>query len=338
MKTITLLMLVFLLVGCGGGTRAIPETNFQSWYVPGYGTINVNEGQTPNPAVMEYGPFSGDIVVLSDLGRSVDYIQANGVTRWRFYEPYRIRGLQQVGNTVTFISATSVVVLDLATGEELRRIRLLHVGSMNSFVPVEKGFLATINADGTNTVMLLNHSHQIIWKNPYRASYPRSAEMVGNVVIVADTFGHRVYGVDITTDQIVFEYDEYFPNQVEQTDHGLLVVGEHSNRVYLLNTNSGVRNVVYTCQASPFDNIYLTSDEIKTLEEGTSLLLEPDKPTTSKSVCAQDLYSPNGAALISRSHAVIASTDDGCVFEVRSGTKTALICGFNNPANVIYVN
>lgn len=318
-----------------------------SYYVPGYKTIfNENRG-IPLKLPKMIGNVKGDIIVLSDIGSNVIRVDSKGQVKWIFNAyPVRIGSLFRYGKKeVGFAYKNRIFFLNIETGEKRREVKLSGPNILK-VRPLEKStteFLITLSVDGGQSVIVWSEGNYQPLKNIPRFRFPRSVDKKGELIVVADTFGHRVVGWNLSTQKIEFEIPTYYPNDVEFVgDSSILIAEEHSNRVFIYDFRTNNRTLLIACKV--FQDFTVSPDRTKELELAGEFLAFPGNPKSSKSVCAVEfsgsstLYSPNGATRNCDGSYLVSDTDNGRVVQLsRDGKIIRELLNLNNPQSAVIV-
>ena len=318
-----------------------------SYYVPGYKTIFAENRGIPLKLPKMIGSEKGDIIVLSDIGSNVIRVDPNGQIKWIFNaHPVRISSIFRYGKKeVGFAYNNRIFFLNIETGEKSRELKLSGPKILK-VRPLEKStdeFLITRMVDGNESVMVWSEGNYRPIKNTPRFSFPRSVAKKGELIVVADTLGHRVVGWNLSTHKIEFEIPTYFPNDVEFVgESSILIAEEHSNRVFIYDFRSNDRILLIACKL--FQDFTVSIDSLISLEKKGVFLASPGNPKNSKSVCAVEfsgrstLYSPNGATRNCDGSYLVSDTDNGRVVHLsRDGKIIRELLNLNNPQSAIIV-
>lgn len=316
-----------------------------SYFVPAENiTIGVTE-EVPLLAPTMTGTVR-DMVVACDMSRRV-YGFIGGAQSWmRDYPTSWPRGIDLFEGMLFIAAGDKIEVVNPKTGH-LHRVIAPQAGIINSvrvsrwngFVWVALAF--DINGVGSVKIYKMDNLELTLHlSNSQSASHPRCAVVVDGWVYVADTFGHRVYAIDIASGGGLRDTtDVYYPNTIDPVASGeVLICAEHENRVFKWTVTS--RTMVFCAPVSPFNNIAVGKDQVVTMTPAT---YDPASTfTPKKSLCAKEsagintLYSPNSARYYG-SNTLIADCDNHRVVVVSGGVVTTEVTGFNNPVNAVLI-
>lgn len=317
---------------------------------PAFGTVPVpNPTGMPTAPVVQTGEVR-DMVVACDLGRAVVGI-VGGVEAWRKSYPSTWPRALDVFEGLAFIGVgTSIQVVNSRTGFVHRTITVpgapasingLSISRWGSNIWVSLCY--DMNGIGSVRGYTMNNLDLTeAFVNPFPAGYPRSAVVEGGWMFIADTFGHRVYGVDIPTLGMRNSTDVFYPNHVQMlASNRALICAEHENRVFEWKYSpTVVRTMVLCAPVAPFNDITKTKADIIAGEGAT---MNPSSAfTPPKSLCAVEgsgvntLYSPNSARQYV-TDILVADTDNQRVIVSRGGVVVTEVTGFNNPVTAVLV-
>lgn len=321
------------------------------YYSPGTGTV-----PSPNPLGMPAGTVtltgeSRDMVVACDLGRAVVGI-VGGVEAWRKNYPSTWPRAIDVFEGLLFVGVgTSVQVINPRTGFVHRTMTVpsapapingLSVSRWGSDVWVALSY--DLNGAGSvRGYKMTNLGLTENFVNTHSAVYPRCAVVEGGWMFIADTFGHRVYAVDIASGGMRDSTDVYYPNHVQMLASNIvLITAEHENRIFKWQYSPGAhsRTMVHCAPVAPFNDITKTKADIVAGEAATIDPFSAFSPK--KSLCAIEaagtdtLYSPNSARLYG-TDLLVSDTDNHRVVVIRGGSVVTEVTGFNNPVTSILI-
>lgn len=311
-----------------------------SYYAPTVpGTVGITEGPVGTPI---YTGEQHNIVVACDLGRYL-YAFMNGNLVWqKSLSTSWPRALDVFEGMLLYADGQNLVVCNPATGFIHKTYNL---GAVINSVKVTRyngeTFVAVcFDTSGVGSVKLYKWADMALtwyFTNPHAAGNPRGAYLFAGWLFVADTFGHRVYAVDVASGGMRNSTEVYYPNGIEPiTSDKVLVCAEHENRVFEWDyypTDS--RTMFMSAPVAPYNDISKTKADIVSLESSTGITPGYEPP---KSACAKEyagdvtLYSPNYARVTS-SGLLVADTDNHRVVLYRDNSIVTEITGFNNPVN-----
>jgi hypothetical protein len=310
---------------------------------------------SPIPIGMPTAPLTvngamPDCVVACDMGRAVIGI-VDGQEAWRKdFAPRYPRSLDVFEGLAFMGIGSSLQAFNPRTGHfhrnisvpaaaaEIRGLRITRAGDGTVYVAI--GF----NMSGAGSARLYrmdNLSLTHIFTSPYIAQYPRCAEWCLGWLFVCDTFGHRVYGVDVASGGMRDSVEVYFPNYIEMLSPETgLITAEHENRIIEWTYHPSVSvQLAATAPVTPFDDVLNDKTIIEAQEAGT---FDPNSAfTPPKSLCAVEasgtntLYSPNSARKLLNGDLLIADTDNHRVVVWSGGAVVAEATGFNSPVTAI---
>jgi len=325
----------------------VTEKPTLSYYVPAYGTVDLSYWYQPKSGpVLDFGYLDIDMIVLNDVGGYISRVNSDGSVAWTVNErPFTPFSLFKIDDSrFGYIVEEEIVVLDYE-GKVLNTINPL--GKIIRFIKkLEDGrYLLCITSNSDNNIAILNSEFNLVKVFPIVANYPRSADLKGSILAVADTFNHKVKIYDSNSNVELASMNEFFPNEVIiKNSSEVWVLGEHSNRLLMWNFLNGTRQLIFSYQGHGYDNPYLSVDEIRQIEHSGALHIEPSKLKTSKSKASVEysgyhtLYSPNGMMIVGDGTVLIADTDNHRVIRIKEdGQLIFSISGFNNPSSILMV-
>lgn len=344
------------------------SSNFTlSYYSPGFGTKDLNYGAPPfSPSII--GRVQDDtIIILNNIGRYIVSVNGtNSSENWRKIETKTPQSLFVYSQGVLgYTSDRNIILIDKVDGTELSRVnpwnrhirfikrledenelsRINHLKLDTTYLKKSYDrFLVCFDEDSTDVLYITDADFNIEYIYSGELKYPRSADILGSKLLIADTFNHAVKLIDMKTNVILKEWDEYFPNAVKfKNEYEIYILGEHSNRLYTLNIHSGYREMIFSANVEGLDDPNLTSMDITKLEHAGKLHADPSSsyPYSKASIKysgIQTLYSPNSIE-VRKNSIVISDTDNHRVVEISlDGSQIYReIYGLNNPsATVIF--
>lgn len=321
-----------------------PTFPMLSYFVPGQGTIDVEEGD-PGQASLSGQALPADIVVNSQLGKLIERLDRNGESVWRYQQPTQSRSIDYHDGEVFYTTNTEVQVLNGATGVLDRRIQLPSDTGYVLFANVLEDHSMLIGrrrVNGNYSVDQVTSTGELIQSWFYAEVFaPRWADRAGDRLVVADTFNHQVILLNIATDERV-DIPVYFPNDVRLVEERILITEEHADRVWWYDVQTETRELVISGPGER-SNLSLSLSEIIALANSPDSRIQPANDR-SKSVSAVEyagprtLYSPNGAVAVGNAY-LIADTDNHRVLHVGANGEVLSIVGtFNNPTKVMPVD
>lgn len=315
-------------------------TSYYSPTVPG--TVNITYGPPAQSPV--YTGEQHNIAVACDLGREMYAFKAGSIAWQKSMPSSWPRALDVFEGLMLYADGQNLVVCNPATGFVHQSYNLGAV--INAVKVIRYGTTTYVSVcfdtTGAGSVKLYTWSNMALtlaFTNPHSASNPRGAYYYAGWMFIADTFGHRVYAVDVASGGMRNSTDVYYPNSIEPiASDKVLVCAEHENRVFEWDYYpTDVRTMLMSAPVVPYNDISKTKADIVSLESGTGVSPGYTPP---KSACAKEyagamtLYSPNSARITSQG-LLIADTDNHRVILVRNGAVVTEITGFNNPVTAV---
>ncbi len=312
-----------------------------SYYAPTIPlTVNITYGTTGVPV---YSGEQHDIAVASDHGRSL-HVFRNGVVAWSRTMPNSWpRALDVFEGLMFYGDGALIVVCNPLTGFVHRTYSMPAIVNAIKVVRYGGSVQITVCFDSNGPHSVRVYSWQDfnltqVFSNSHIARNPRGAYTFAGWLFVADTFGHRVYAVDLASGAMRNSTPVYYPNTIEPiTSDRVRICAEHENRVFVWDYwPTDTREMELCAPVLPYSDITATRDQIIAAESGTSA----PGYNPPKSACAQEyagdltLYSPNSATMTPYG-LLVADTDNHRVILVRGGSIVAQIAGFNNPTNAV---
>lgn len=331
-------------------SSGILERKRRSFYRPGEGTIEADG--TPESFLLPRTTGEGGeaLAISSDIGRYVLVLNPAGDVRCHFntWPNWGPSGILTLDDEIWFGLGKEVVVMSSKDCSITRRFSIPGAHSIIFISKAAKGFL--LGFEGTSApdnhedkppsseVVLWSPEKGIFWRNPFETASPRSAIENGVFIIIADTFWHRIFAVDMRTSRMVWSMASYYPNELALVNESeILVAEEHLNRIARINTLNQTRSVVFGCNLPLFQNHQSVFPGIVLKEK---MSIDPIDNPLQLSACAIErsgrytLYSPN-AVFIATSGYYIADTDNHRVIKIdANGLITREITNLNNPVSV----
>ena len=312
-----------------------------SYYAPSIPlTVNITYGTTGVPV---YSGERHDIAVASDHGRSL-HVFRNGSVAWSSTMPTSWpRALDVFEGLMFYGDGANIVVCNPQTGFVHRTYAMPAI--VNAIKVTNYGGVTYLTVcydiNGANSVRVYrwqDFALSQVFSNSHVAKNPRGAYCYAGWVFVADTFGHRVYAVDMASGAMRNSTPVYYPNTVEPiSSDRVRICAEHENRVFVWDYYpTDTREMELSAPVLPYSDIAVTRDQIIAQEWRTAT----GDYSPQKSACAMEyageltLYSPNSATMTDHG-LLVADTDNHRVILVRSGQVVASITGFNNPTTAV---
>jgi hypothetical protein len=324
-------------------TPAVPAF---AHFVPGIGTTQPDY-RTPPPAELEGNDLPYDLIVNSDFGKVVERINGDGSTVWRHIQSSPTLTVAVLGNEVFVAGMRSIRVLDAETGILKRSIPVgLEANEVLQFAnPIDsQRFLVSWFTDSDLSyvgIWSVNQGWEWISNQTYL--WPRWADLQEDLLVIADTYGHRVVGESVTDGNIVFEIPAYFPNDVRWIgESSVLIAEEHADRVWAYDWLTEERELVISAPG-PRSDLQLPFDVVLALSNSADLRIIPSSRTSlSKSSTefsgTDTVYAPNGAVQLPDGSFYVADTDNHRVIHVSGdGDVLSELVGINNPTKIAYL-
>lgn len=320
------------------------------YYSPGVGTV-----PSPNTLGMPSGliAMSGeprDMVIACDLGRAVVGI-VGGVEAWRRAYPSTWPRAIDVFEGLLFVGVgTNVEVINPVTGFVHAVMSIPSAPAPISGLTLSREasdtwLAAAFDMNGYGSVRAYTLANMALTEG-FRSTthsmiHPRSAAVAGGFIYAADTFGHRVVEIEISSGTMTDFTNVFYPNHVQVVGGQVVIAAEHENRVFSRGFNpSGPRTMLMTAPVAPFNDITKTKTDIIAVEASTFDAASTFTPP--KSLCAIEaagtdtLYSPNSARLYG-SDLLVADTDNHRTVVVRSGAVVTEVTNLNNPVTAVLI-
>lgn len=287
------------LVAPGSGPCR-PAGELLTYYTPGAGTPKAATKSVSrcDPPVLHGQQHADSILVLNSGDRTLRKVSAQGQTLWVLRASKKIADLRRDGDRFRFILGKRHIALDPDTGQ----VRLL--GDVPAGYRCFDGTLGCAK----DAVIDLGGGLRV------PAQFPRAAIRDGSLLLVADTFGHQVVGIDGRSGETVLRVDSYFPNDLQMTPQGLVVAEEHANRIVRIDPATGKKEVLYGCAEPPYRNPDISHAAIIAYEESPA-----SRRADGKGHChGGALFSPNGISVEHDGSMVISDTDNHRVVHINA--------------------
>lgn len=314
-----------------------------SYYSPALpGTVNQVIGSAGTPTM---DGEQHDIAVACDLGRTLHVLRGGAVAWQRDFPSSWPRALEVFEGLMFYGLGGSLVVCNPLTGFVHRSYSMPAV--VNAIKVTRFGGVTYVavcfDTGGGGSVRVYrwqDFSLTQIFVNSHAAQNPRGAYVFAGWLFIADTFGHRVYAVDLASGAMRNSTPVYYPNTIEPiASDRVRICAEHENRVFVWDYwPTDTREMEMCAPVLPYSDITATRDQIIASESGTAA----PGYTPPKSACAVEyagditLYSPNSATMTPHG-LLIADTDNHRVILVRDGQIVMRATGFNNPVNAVMI-
>lgn len=305
-------------------------------YIPGQGTTIVSRYH-PLPEVVTDINFDF-LIYADDIAGSVTRINGLGNVDWIHRTPFNPRSLHLTDTgEVYFVNGTKLTFLSIFDGRISKHLTP-KIGLLSCASEQVSDFIYLCQrAIGDGGIFSFNVSTGEVSRVPgLNTSAARSVTVKnGSILAIADTFGHRVIVKDLKTGSSL-TIPEYFPNDVNFTiDNNLLILGEHSNRLFEYNIDSSDISFIFGFHHK---NNYKLMDYDDYFEfDTTDMILEDERLGSSSRADARiagpmTLYSPNsfyldeatGCTVISdtdNNRIVILDADSSLIGEVKGLTN-----------------
>lgn len=312
-----------------------------SYYSPSLpGTVNQVIGSAGTPTMD--GELH-DIAVACDLGRTIHVFRGGAVAWQRDFPSSWPRALDVFEGLMFYGAGPSLVVCNPLTGFVHRTYAMpaiVNAIKVTSYAGVTY-LTVCFDINGANSVRVYrwqDFALSQVFVNSHVAKNPRGAYCYAGWVFISDTFGHRVYAVDMASGAMRNSTPVYYPNTVEPiSSDRVRICAEHENRVFVWDYYpTDTREMELSAPVLPYSDIAVTRDQIIAQEWRTAT----GDYSPQKSACAMEyageltLYSPNSATMTDHG-LLVADTDNHRVILVRSGQVVASITGFNNPTTAV---
>lgn len=299
------------------------------------------------PEVRLDGVLKHALLVAQREGRRISRISRDGRVVWTRAMDHWVSGLELAEDALLFSGSSIVGALDPADGRVLWRddlgFSVAGIGLAEEGVLIapfgEDAPLMTADYRGSARQGI---APPVSLDDANGFAYARHATAIEDELLVADTFNHRVVGIEEPAARPDWQIDAFFPNQVQlKADGSVLVVEEHANRIVQHDPATGESSVLLSCEHPLFRNLH-GPDAIRARQHETART--PPFGFGARSVCdarldPESLYSPNGFQAIGDSTIYVADTDNHRVamFDSETGSVQATVTGLNSPIRVIAV-
>lgn len=307
-------------------------------------TVNVHMGPPAQELSIVGPPLPAPIVVASDVGTNVTCLSREGQRLWSVDTyPYDPKGVGCRAGLVYFPFKNEVRVHRAADGKLVKsipfekRLYMLHVRDDLLIVGYEH-----VDVVEVYRLSAGDEPPTKIFACPIKSEHARFADVLAGKLYVADTFGRRVFAVDMESGEMDFELPMYYPCDVKAVDRDtLLIAEEHGNRIVKYKISEGRSTIVYSCPLELYANLAYDPQAIEKHEALSTWAAGGEFPgigCCSERVAGPDtLYSPNGVTPYGDNGCFIADTDNHRVVYLHNGRMTTRVYGFNNPVKVAVV-
>ncbi|TXC65457.1 hypothetical protein FSC37_03190 [Piscinibacter aquaticus] len=316
--------------------RYAPEDRY-SYYSPGNGTVNVFLTDTMPVEARAIGePFPAGFLVMIQFQKALVNFDSTGNPLWSFPSAGRFVTVNDDEIFVSDIDDVHVVdVLD-TTGQKTAVLRFDR--EVNYAKAVGDRLIVVYNDVGPAEVFRWGPDHRLGEKlfSSVNVSYGRSAELSGDRIAIADTYGQQVVVQSISSGAVQFESPAAFPNGITWRGDFLYVVEEHLDRVVALNLGDGSKHVVL---APPTPDRWNSGMTLSGLVDGYCGEGTAYPRSIASDICSGEftLYAPNGIHL-EQDGMWVADTDNARVIYVGADHKMSILTGLNGPVNVVPIH
>lgn len=364
MRYIKFLMVIFsaiFLLACGGGGVEVakrkpiilkdqfvnlnyePTSEF-SYFSPSVGTLNVGLSTSRTPKLVD-GPFPNDIIAVMQFSGEVVRYNKMGQVVWRHENGYG-RFVSR-GDNLIFTNSSRVGWYDILNydGEIVssfysnRDINFIEqVGNKIAFVYNEISAPVEVYEWDEDRLVVGN-----IKFSSTPINYSRSAKFYKNILILADTFGHKLIYQNMSNGVVEFEINMLYPNDISVYNDYLYVVEEHFDRVRVFDLLSNDSFIAMAPPASKLWNSDIWYGNIDPIDlYGADCQVIDGEMIQYRSYASifcsgrNTLYAPNGIE-VNADGMLIADTDNARIVWFGSGGSITELAGLNNPTKVFFV-
>ncbi len=325
---------------------AAPSDPVFAHFVPEIGTTQADY-RTPSPSQLIGPGLPYALIVNSDFGKVVERINVDGSTAWRHVQESPTGAIAVLDNDVVVAGAHEIRILDADTGVLKRTVHVdLAATDVLQFanpLDAQRMLVSWFTNTDISYVGIWNTQQGWEWISQQTFMWPRWADLHGDLVVVADTYGHRIVGESISTGSNVFQIPAYFPNDVRFIDEfHVLITEEHADRVWIYDWLTEDRTLVISAPG-PRSDLRLPFDVVLSLSNSPQLRVDPSSRLSLSKASTEfsginTVYAPNGAVHLPDGTFYIADTDNHRVIHVSAdGNVLAELVGLNNPTKVAYV-
>ena len=292
------------------------------------------------------------IVVQAEFEKSIIRVDPDGSVPWVFRTSKSFKGnfVYQTEDTISFTYRKSIITLNKHTGKKVSTYRPDTKKRIFAYrIDDDLIAYAEHTLEDGRVVIESKKSRRnrytvgTVFVSKHKVSAPRGIELLNNkILVVGDTFNHRVIGINIETDEIEFQIDDYYPSMGHViSDHEILIVAEHANRIYKYDIVTGDKEWVYGCKAHPiFGELDRPYTDIIELGHTGALT-----HTNGMGVCAveynrnkETLYSVGGVVRNQDGTLLISDTDNHRVIHITEhGKFIREIKNINNPIRAMEI-
>lgn len=309
-----------------------------------YGTTSLSYGFVPETQILVGKALPSPVLILNDVAFNYMLVDKNGKNILSKNALNLGKSASIDGDYIYIPADNEIRILDRKTLKQVDEIKLDFIAT---FANVKSGILITSAGEESGHIKIFDIKNRKdikeIYIDPTASSYPRGADIMGDILTVADTYNHRVYGINIKTNKRIFEFPAYYPNSVHFIgNETILVSEEHVNRITEYNINSKKYKVVLGCPLVFFAPNFYNDKTAPPLEERLIPNVKNTILSLPKSLCSENyqgiktLYSPNGARKAFGGY-LIADTDNHRVLFIKNGEIESIIYGLNNPVDAIFL-
>jgi hypothetical protein len=299
--------------------------NRHAHYTPDQGTVDIVYCSPEKDPIFSGEQMDHSIFVLSDFGHQIQRINRLGQIVWR-QNLHIPRGLESTKKYLYVGDGKELLIIDVDTGTILKRhrysrhITALKVYDNKLFVAFDSGKFGTIIG-----YLIDSRMNKILYRLPVRLASARGFDISNNVLIIADTFNHRIIKIILNSNNIL-SVRSYYPNSVQILKNEVLVSEEHLNTVSKFSFDNLNK---YGAKAGCFDTKKSDPQIEKNVFNEMHVLGMLCNSIDRRNI----LYSPNDA-IYDNGSLYIADTDNHRILVLKNGLIQSTISGFNNPVNI----
>ena len=305
-------------------------------------TYDLAYGFIPKEQKIAGKPFPAPLLVIDDVGWHYLLISPEGKIEQMEY-------VQSIGKSVgmddKFIYVPAAKEIWVLRRSDLKKVDVWPLDFYAQFVQIQQNYLITADESHVHIYDISDHAHiKHIYQDPTVSQAARGADLQGSMLVVSDTYGDRVYGIDIRDNERLFQIKVAVPNSVHFVGPGkILLTEEHVNRVTTYDIIKKQYKLLMGCPLVFHNEKFYTFKQVQALQ--SPLVPPPSEQLHNppESLCAEEnigietLYSPNGAREMMGGH-LIADTDNHRVLFVKDGIIQTILYGLNNPVDAVFLN
>lgn len=313
--------------------RYAPELRY-SYYSPGAETVNVFYSDAEPIRVRTAGPeFPRGFLVMVQFQKSLVSFDPHGRVRWAF--PSAGRFVTASGDDILVSDALDLRLVHVLDPAGTPVSTLAFDREVNYAKLIAGRLLVVYNDDGPAEVFEWLDGRRL-GDRTFRSvplNYARAADLSGDRLALADTYGGRIVVQSLLSGAVVHEHAVSYPNDVAWRGEFLYVAEEHVDRIVAFNLADGSKHVVLAPPSAPRWEISSSMDSLPREYCGGDVAF-PRSIASDACSGERTLYAPDGLHLAERG-LWVADTDNARVLHLSDDGRLSVLTGLNGPVKIV---